>query len=186
VHPRLARHVLRLGVERDDEVGLHACVLLGASGAWLVVGARHAGKSTLALACHQAGILVLSDDVAILRGGDVFSGPRCVDLRTPAEGSVPARGDRHRVTLPPAPAQVPLAGVLHLEWGPAGAAPAVRALSAGEHLARLADPTRGDAVPAQAVGLLDVASSAPGYVLSRSRDGAVREAAHTAGELLGA
>lgn len=164
VHPRLAHEILRL-VTAQRRTGLHAGAVVGRNGAWAFVGPRGAGKTTLLYALHRRGHPVLSDDVSVIDDGLLLAGPRCLDLRAPVAGSDPVRGDRHRVTLPAAVASTPLAGFVHLAWGDRLA---LAELAPSDRLAALADPERGDAVPSQAVELLDLVSR-PAYRLSRPR-----------------
>lgn len=136
--------------------------------AWGLVGTKEAGKSTLVHACHLAGTPILTDDVLVLDGLRAFAGPRCIDLRVPTPGATAVRGERHRVTLPPSAAEVPLAGFVHLAWEDGAAR--MRRLDPGERLARLADGARGDDAWRGDVELLDLAAL-PGYELRRPRTG---------------
>jgi hypothetical protein len=73
----------------------------------------------------MAGVEVLSDDLVVLDGTEVFAGPRCVDLRADAarhlaigrDLGVVGRRERWRVDLGRCAAAVPLAGFLYLAWG---------------------------------------------------------------------
>ncbi len=141
--------------------------------AWGVVGAKEAGKSTLMYACHLGGASVLTEDVLVLAGRTAFAGPRCIDLRVPAPDAVAVRDGRHRVTLPPCPAEAPLAGFVHLAWHDAPAA--TRALDLAGRLRRLADERRGDARWRGDVELLDLAAL-PAFELRRPRAGDPRAA----------
>jgi hypothetical protein len=103
----------------------HAGAFLVDGSAWAVLGDKEAGKrSTLA---HLAlrGQAVVSDDVLVLEGGEVFAGPRCIDLRAePSErlgageplGVVGVR-ERFRLELGPVPSRVRLRGFVLLGWG---------------------------------------------------------------------
>jgi hypothetical protein len=183
VHPRLTRMVLeRLRLE--DPTGLHAGALLTDAGAWVVIGPRFSGKSTIMHAAWTRGLTILSDDVALIADGDVLAGPRCLDLRVPEPGTVPVRGDRYRVTLPPTVARAPLAGFVHLAWEDGLTGPRVRRLGPAERLERLVDPERADAVPVQAVALLDLVT-VDALVLERPRDTPIAASAATLWEALG-
>jgi hypothetical protein len=174
VQPGVA-HLALAALRPLGRVALHAAAILVNGEAWAMVGTRKTGKSTLAYACHRAGSTVLTEDVLVLAGLRAFAGPRCLDLRSPVEGAELVRDGRHRVTLPPAPAEAPLAGVVHLRWSDE-VPPTLRALEPGERLKRLADISRGDAPWRGDVELLEVAAL-PGYELSRSQSGRVEDAA---------
>lgn len=174
VQPGVAHLALR-ALRPLGRVALHAAAILVDGAAWALLGTRMTGKSTLAYACHRAGVTVLTEDVLVLEGRRAFAGPRCLDLRIPVEGAELGRDGRHRVTLPPAPAEAPLAGVVHLRWG-GETEPAMRALQPGDRLRRLADASRGDAPWRGDVELLEVAAL-PGYELARSQSGRAEAAA---------
>lgn len=108
-----------------DRDALHAGAFRTGRGAWGVLGAREAGKSTALAALHSRGVPVLADDVVVVDGGEVLPGPACLDLRAPAAqrlgigepiGVVGAR-ERWRVRLDPDVAPGPLAGWVLPEWG---------------------------------------------------------------------
>jgi hypothetical protein len=104
---------------------LHAGAFLYQGKAWVVVGDRGAGKSTLLALLGQRGHPVVADDLVVIDGDEVLSGPSCVDLREDAAGMIPGTraigkvGDRmrHRLATPPAPPRVPLGGIWLLDWG---------------------------------------------------------------------
>lgn len=112
VHNRwLGREVFHAGVFEVD------------GKAWVALGPRTAGKSSLLAQLDARGFGVLPDDIAVCSADGVFSGPRCIDLREPIPGAaragVPARGAlRHRLHLSAAPFCVPLGGWLFLGWTP--------------------------------------------------------------------
>lgn len=115
LHPYLAPAAALLWRWAGREA-LHAGVLEGRDGAVLLLGGKEAGKSTTLAWLAGEGVTVLADDLAIVDGNRVLSGPRSIDLRS--SGAVPVRdGERDRLTLPPAPASLPLAGAAVLEWG---------------------------------------------------------------------
>jgi hypothetical protein len=174
VQPGVA-HVALPELRALGRVALHAAAIVVDGVAWALIGTRKTGKSTLAYACHRAGVTILTEDVLVLEGLRAFAGPRCLDLRIAVEGADVVRDERHRVTLPPAPAEAPLAGVVYLRWEDE-ARPALRPLDPGERLKRLADGTRGDAPWRGDVELLEVAAL-PGYELCRSQSGRVEDAA---------
>ena len=96
---------------------IHAGAFAGGAGAVLVLAPKEGGKSTTLAWMAAAGVTVLSDDLAVVDGDRVLAGPRTIDLRAPGDGRSVRGGDRRRVTLPPAPEALPLAGVAVLEWG---------------------------------------------------------------------
>jgi hypothetical protein len=185
VHPFLARPAALLATWRGH-VALHAGALLAGDGAWVVAGTREAGKSSLLAALAVAGHGVLADDVVVATGDAIaFAGPRSIDLRTrdtPLGGAelVPSRQHtRWRLRLGDVPAEVPLRGLVALEWGdavrvePLGAAERFAFLQARLTLGRLPEdrrpllaltalpalrlvrPRRWDAVPEAIAALLE-------------------------------
>ncbi len=118
----------------------HAASFEVAERGYGVIGGRTAGKSTLMAGLALRGVTVLSDDLVITDGVDVFAGPRCLDLRAPFPGlelvAASARlGTRFRVQLPAAPSRVALRGWVFLSWGPH---PEITRCPPREVLARLA------------------------------------------------
>jgi hypothetical protein len=103
---------------------LHGAAFLDGGGAIALLGDKEAGKSSTLASALDLGRQALSDDVLILDGATLFSGPRCIDLRADAAvalGGEPLGivGNRHRWRRRPTagPAQAELRGVVHLEWG---------------------------------------------------------------------
>ena len=100
----------------------HGGVFATGSRAWVVRGARTAGKSSLLAGLAGQGVPVLADDMAVTDGSAVHAGPRSIDLREPVPGvdlaqSDVRRGTRRRLLLPPVPRSLPLGGWLFLQWG---------------------------------------------------------------------
>lgn len=100
----------------------HAGVFAAAARAWVVVGVREAGKSSLLACLASRGHTVLADDIAVLDETTVYSGPRCIDLRGPVPGVTPDQpsvrgGARARLFVPPPPPSLPLGGWLFPRWG---------------------------------------------------------------------
>jgi len=102
----------------------HAGGIVVAGRAWGVIGEREAGKSTLLAAVAAQGGDVLADDLLVMEAGNVFAGPRTLDLRreaaewfggTRALGIAGAR-ERWRLDLAQAPASAPLGGWIVPEW----------------------------------------------------------------------
>lgn len=124
VHP-LATVPLSFLAHWHGYATLHAGAFLYRARAWVVVGERGVGKSTLLALLGQRGHPVVADDLVVIDGNEVLSGPSCVDLREDAAdrivgaraiGEVGGRM-RHRLATPPAPARVPLGGIWLLDWG---------------------------------------------------------------------
>ena len=124
LHPYLAS----TGVVAGHWLGrtpFHGGSFVAGGRAWGVLGGREMGKSSLLMSLHRAGTPVLADDVLVLEDGVAYAGPRCLDLRQSAAerfgagdylGVVGTR-ERWRVTLPPAPGEVPFGGWILLDWG---------------------------------------------------------------------
>ncbi len=99
----------------------HAGAVLTCRGAWLLLGDKEAGKSTLLAQLHAKGLPVVADDLSILDAGRVYSGPRCLDLRPDMAqalgmGRSVRRAERCRVDLPPVAAEHRVAGFVELRW----------------------------------------------------------------------
>jgi hypothetical protein len=104
----------------------HGGAMVVGDGAWGILGRRQSGKSSLLAEAARRGIPVVADDLLVLERGNVFAGPRSLDLRRPAAlhfgagrllGVVGQR-ERWRVELAPVPVSLPLAGWIVLRWGP--------------------------------------------------------------------
>lgn len=133
VHPAMAR----VGATAARWLGrdcVHAGAFVLDGGAWGVLGAKGAGKSSLLAQLHLLGVPVLSDDVLVLERGSVLAGPGSIDLRRPAADALgigellplpgpveqtpdgPVQRERWRVALGTTPASVPLRGWLMPAW----------------------------------------------------------------------
>lgn len=167
IHPVLAHTGLDFALAHGMDA-LHGGAVVVDGAAWAVVAAGERGKSTLLAAAAAAGLPVLCDDVLIVDGDHVLTGPRCVDLRRPPPGDAPVvrRGSRWRVTLEPIAARWPLAGIVHLEWRDRLA---VTRLAAPEALRRLAARQREDRYPRDPAVAFALAS-VPAFELGRPRD----------------
>ena len=169
VHPLLTAaawmraHLLGLEV-------LHAGAVVTGRGAWLIRGDKEAGKSTLLARFHERGLPIVADDVAILNGGRVASGPRRLDLRADmgarlGMGRSVRNAERRRVDLPPVVAEHPVAGFVELRWSDR---PCVSMVEPGERLARLLEAS-GPRPRRDPVEMLELATL-PYYLVERPRD----------------
>ncbi|QTE29425.1 hypothetical protein [Pengzhenrongella sicca] len=175
-HPYLSPVAIAFSRWSGREV-FHAGGFVSAGRAWIVLGPRTAGKSTLLAALAARGVDVLSDDVVVTDGAVVFQGPRCIDLREapPSSSRHPthslhltrARQDtRLRMTLPDRADPVPVGGWLYLQWAPAVAATRI---AARDLLARLAVGRIARFSPSDPATLLALAAL-PAWDLARPRD----------------
>jgi hypothetical protein len=152
---------------------LHGGAFRHAGRTWAVLGDKEAGKSSTLARLLLRGHEIVSDDVLILDGADVFSGPRCVDLRSESAaalggediGVVGSRG-RWRLRAADVPAVTRLEGIVHLEWG---STLDTEPLDPGERLAGLIRHCVVRPEPGTALALLDLASL-PTWRLVRPRD----------------
>jgi hypothetical protein len=103
---------------------LHGGAFAHAGRAWALLGEREAGKSATLAQLLSTGSTVLSDDILIIDGTNVFAGPRSVDLRAEAAALVGGEplgvvGSRPRWRLrpPESSGTMPLGGIVELAWG---------------------------------------------------------------------
>jgi hypothetical protein len=123
VHPVLSWAAF-LTADWLARVVFHGGCFVARQGAWLVLGDREAGKSTLLAGLHERGFPVLADDVSVLDSGLVLAGPRRIDLRHDAAEQHDRysrvkpvrRASRRGISLPAAAPSTPLCGVLALDW----------------------------------------------------------------------
>jgi hypothetical protein len=139
--------------------------------AWALVGARHAGKSSMLGWFAAQGYEIVCDDVLVIDDQSVFAGPRFVDLR-PEAAQVLGTGDpiglvgtreRWRLEVGPISAKLPLRGWIFLSWSSqvqVGRAPAT------QRLLTLKDQLSLFTTPRDPASLLDLASL-PAWDLSR-------------------
>ena len=169
VHPILGRLLPALAARRGFDA-LHGGAILGAEGAWIVLGDREAGKSSLLGQCHLAGGAIATDDIVVIEGMRCLAGPRCVDLRPePARllgvGTPVREQTKARVALPAVRAEAPIAGIVFLAWGETlGLVP----MRPAERLRRLAVRRAGEGWPRSASLLLNLAAL-PAFELVRRR-----------------
>lgn len=151
----------------------HAGAFVVDGTAYAVAGPKEAGKSSLLAWLSGQGVDVLADDLLVIEGDVVFTGPRCIDLRHGTVASLvdalPASrvrsGTRHRVVLPQTRAEWSFGGWILLEWGPETV---MRPVAARDRLARLAPHRVLRVPPTSAGGLLRLATR-PMWQLTRER-----------------
>lgn len=180
-HPFLAQ-VARVHNRWLGRACLHGGVFEVDGRAWIVLGAREAGKSSLLAELARRGVPVLADDLAVVDTHGtptVFAGPTSVDLRSALPGDhqelTPVRGGtRLRLTVPPSSWSAVLGGWILPRW--AGQLCLTR-LSASQLLPRLAQAQR-DRPPAlwDPLQLLELAAR-PGWAWERPRSWSSAQAA---------
>lgn len=170
-HPYLAPAAAVIGRWFGRE-SLHAGAFAVEGRVWGLIGAREVGKSSTLAALANRGYGLVCDDMLILDGMTPLLGPRSVDLRADAAerlgmgepiGFAGAR-ERWRLRLPHVAGDLKLAGWVFLAWGDVS----VRALGAGERLARLLDE-RGLRLPPARPELLLELAALPGWELCRTQ-----------------
>lgn len=182
VHPILTVPVSVLA-RWDGAVTLHAGAFEAHGGAWAVLGDREAGKSTALASMAARGCPILADDLLVLDGRRVRSGPCCVDLRPDvahrfAGSHVVAEvggRKRHRLRTRAGSPTAALRGFLELRWHDdpdvrierMPTAELLRLLYAQEYIALL-----GPADPVKILDLLAV----PAWRVTRRRDWSTTDA----------
>lgn len=152
---------------------LHAGGVVGPDGgAWAIMAEREGGKSTTLAALALADVPVVSDDLLVVDGTDIFRGPRCIDLRASAVRALgvekevtQVRGERGRLDLGSVPAQLPLIGLIFLKWEPEHS---VETLGPAARMRRLASHRAAGFVagaPERALALVDL----PAFEIRRPR-----------------
>jgi hypothetical protein len=150
---------------------LHGGAFLTEKGAWVLLGERGAGKSSMLASLHLAGHPILADDLVVIADGIALAGPRCVDLRPDViealgvgEQVEPVRGgERLRLVQPDVEPQVPLCGWIVLSWSERVEA---HPLTPAERLQRLA--IHSAIPPGEPTSLMGLAEL-PAWELSRPR-----------------
>jgi hypothetical protein len=122
LHPGLASAaaVVALWMGR---AAFHAAAVVIDGGAWALLGAQGAGKSTTAAHLADLGCPLLTDDLLVVDGETAFSGPAAIDLRPDAGPllggvSIGRVGLRERWRRPETirALEAPLAGWVGLCW----------------------------------------------------------------------
>ena len=141
--------------------------------AWALLGDKESGKSSTLAWFLRAGHQAVTDDVLILEGRQLFSGPRCVDLRPDAGerlGGEPLGmlGNRVRTRLRagPAPPSAPLGGLVQLEWGESVR---IEPLDPGDRLQALVRNSNLPPAREESAAFLELAAL-PGWRFVRPRD----------------
>lgn len=159
----------------------HAAGFVAGGAAWIVLGRRTAGKSTLTAALAAAGVPILADDIMITDGQIAYAGPRNVDLREALPTGVLAHfgtewsrqpmvrsrlGTRLRIALPSVEPRWPVGGWIFLNWGERTS---VESVPISGLLGRLAAWRSESRLPSDPARLLAMASL-PAFDLYRERN----------------
>lgn len=123
VHPLLTIGMSIHARWRGD-VTLHAGAFETPAGAWGVIGAREAGKSSILASIGQRGLPIVADDLLTIEDGEVWAGPSCVDLRPDTADHFPearylgfvGNRPRYRLGTRHGSARVPMRGFFLLDW----------------------------------------------------------------------
>lgn len=121
VHPGLAivASVTAHWLGRD---AFHAGAFLIEGGAWAILGAQEAGKSTTLGHLFAHGADIVTDDILVVHNGLALAGPRSIDLREGAAewlgiGDHLTRSHKSRVRTAQIPSSAPLHGFVLPCWG---------------------------------------------------------------------
>jgi|GEM_PF-1341988 len=123
VHPYLggAASIVSRWLGRE---AFHGGAFVHRAKAWIVLGSRTAGKSSLLAWLHAHGVAIVADDVVVVGEGVAHAAPRSLDLRRESAerlslgeplGRVGAR-DRWRVRLGAVPLETTVGGFVFLSW----------------------------------------------------------------------
>ena len=173
VHPVMA-FVGAVAAAWTGRSALHAAAVVVGGRAWLLVGRPGSGKSTFAVHARRRGLPVLCDDLAVVEGRTVFTGPRTADLREESarhwhlgdDALVHVVQPRWRQDLGPGPMEAELGGLVELRWGPELG---VARLGASERIALLSEHDALGRGPGSPTGFLDLVQL-PAFSLTRPRD----------------
>lgn len=171
-HPYLAP-VAGLHAHWLGRLAFHGGALVVDGRAWVVLGRRGSGKSSLLAAAALRGIPVLADDLLVTHEHLAFAGPRSIDLRSSAAAhlkdgkwlGIVGERERWRLELASVPAEVRLGGWVFLRWGEHVA---VRTVRPGDRLASLAANRTVRVPPGRLSALLKLVTL-PALELSRPR-----------------
>ncbi|HEV2756075.1 MAG TPA: hypothetical protein VG318_09905 [Actinomycetota bacterium] len=147
------------------------CVVFGGR-AYAVAGDKEAGKSSLLAWLSIHGHTVVADDLVVLDGERILTGPRAIDLRAPTvealalASAVDVRGGtRHRIALSQTEAEWPFGGWIFLSWGPRIE---IRSIPPRDRLATLLASRVAQVVPHNPADLVALAAR-PAWTLARPR-----------------
>jgi hypothetical protein len=175
VHPYLAP-VAAVAARWLGHESFHAGAVEVDGGAWVVLGGKGAGKSSLLALLAAHGHPIVTDDVAVLNSdGAVAAGPRLIDLRTEAAArlgvgeplGVVGLRERWRMHVKAVRAQVPLRGFVELAWGEG---PSVGPVPPARRVARLVEHRVIHRLPPRDPALLLELAALPMLELRRPRD----------------
>jgi hypothetical protein len=174
-HPYLGPVAVTFNRWAGREV-FHAGAFVHDGHAFVLLGPRTAGKSTLVAALAQQRLPILADDIVVIDGGIVYSGPRSVDLREAIPEHVlgntlstaqPSRlGTRSRIVLPATATRWPLGGWIFLNWH--DHSPTMRPVPLPELLGRLAGRRLMPGLPSDPARILSL-SAVPAWDFGRRK-----------------
>ena len=175
VHPYLAS-VAAVAARWLGNESFHAGAVEYDGGAWVLLGGKTAGKSSLLATLALAGHAVVTDDVAVVhRDCLVSAGPRLIDLRAEAAaqlgvgrplGKVGLR-ERWRMDIRSVPSELPLRGFIELVWGDG---PEITRVPAARRVARLVEQRVIHRLPPRDPAFLLELAALPMLELRRPRD----------------
>lgn len=173
VHPHLAP-AAAVAARWLGRESFHGGTVIGGGGAWALLGAKEAGKSSTLAGLALAGHGVLADDLLVLDGPTALAGPRAIDLREQSAyelgageplGRIGLR-ERWRLALQPVAAEVPLHGWIVLAWG--HGAPTLTPIRGAARLQAIVPHRAVRLLPADPAALVQL-SALPCYELRRER-----------------
>lgn len=172
VHPYLFAAAATINHWLDRHT-FHAGAFVHGDGAWIVAGAKEAGKSSILAQLAIRGLPVLSDDLVVVDGDDVLAGPTCIDLRPDAARHLGVGEDigivgirpRWRYMIPATSTRVPIRGWVFPQWD---RNVTVTRLASRDRLRALFANQALRVPPRRPHAMLTLAA-APGYVFGRPR-----------------
>jgi hypothetical protein len=147
---------------------IHAGAFVAGGGAWALIGAKQAGKSSTLGWLAAADRPIVADDLVVSDDGIALAGPRTLDLVPSSArylalvGHTVRDGERERLRVRQVDPEVPLRGWIVLEWGDALDA---RPIPPAERLEVLIENLRIPLDGPGSRGLLAL----PGFALRRPR-----------------
>ena len=173
VHPYLAPAAAIAGYWLGREAFHGGAVLLN-GGAWVILGDKGSGKSSLLAGLARQGHSIYADDAVMLEGDTVFAGPRSIDLRREAALELGAGerigvvGDRERwrLRLGQVPSTSSLRGWVFIAWGDSLE---LTGVSPGGRVQQLLEHRMIKGLPPPKPKLILELSALPAFRLSRPR-----------------